>query len=1251
MIFFVIVSGFLTFGPASWAWSTPFEGLFVSQIAIDPADPQRLYALTTYSIGALKSTDGGQNWTQINQGIRSYSLYQIAVHPKDPKIVYIGAGGAGLYKSADGGNSWMEMNDGLQNTDIGKFTFHPEDPEILYIVTSTGLFKSPDSGASWIALNQGDHFTYSQQFQALIVLPTTPPTLYLASSRGLYTRREGDEGWVPVGGPFEDKRVSALAYDPRNGRLYAAVLNRGNSPETLREGGLFIGDDGGRRWSRRGVGLERSWIQTIVPDAADPQRLWIGTTGRGVLLSTDGGRSWQEHNRGLTDPDLDIRTLVQDPRNPRIWYAGSHGAWLFRSSDGGESWAPLPLGPHQTSEEILAVLHEERVSLGADRPSPPPVFAKCNQCHGWTDSGINQNHGSWRVSANRRDWALTVKRMAKNASLTEDEEKQIASFLNRYTDRRTGKTGIVGENGRGGRDEEKLQVAQIAVDPQKAGVLYAATTFGIGVLKSTDGGLNWRQINQGLKSLSSTQIIVDPGQPNLLYLSDGCAGFYVSPDGGRSWEERNDHLQNTEIGRLVLHPTEAGTLYAVTTQGVYKASDYGRKWVAFHQGDTFTHNLEFPSLLVVPTSPPTFYLASSRGLYMRREDDAGWRHVGESFEGKRISALAHDPHTGRLYAAVLSRTESVETLKEGGLFVSEDGGTRWSRLGSGLERDWIQVVLTDPGNSNILYLGTTGRGVLRSMDGGRSWQESNKGLTDPDRDVRALAADPRNPKHLYAGTHGAWVFQSMDGGNTWSPLPLGPHERPEEILARLDREDAQARRETTVHLPASFAKCNQCHGWTDPYLNRHGGLWRVTANRRDWRPTVQRMRESVALTAEEEKEIADFLNGYTSSKRTEKPPGFSDEEIPISIREGAEEEDPVIAWDGRHYLAAWQSNRKDPLNYDLFGRRLRGNGTTLDPQEVAISTAPSNQIFPDIAWGKEEYLVVWQDLRSGRQWEIYGARLLPDGTVRDPEGIPIAVGERNHQYPRVASDGQNFLVVWMEEREGRGWDIAGVRISPEGKLLDQERIFLAKATGDQSHPALAWGKDYYLVVWMDQPSGVSRISGARVAPSGKLLDPQGLVLSRFSTRPGSPTVSWGEKQFIVVWTDQPASTVYTLSGVRVNTSGEVMEQEGFVVESSASLHTFPSVHCAGHDCLVVWEKEQSHGKPTRGIEDLIRDVKGAWIDLSQKTIRPQEIMIAPKAVGNHFTKVASDGQRYLVVWKDYRTGTAASLGRLVTPFR
>ncbi|HTN43632.1 MAG TPA: hypothetical protein VMN77_07530, partial [Nitrospiria bacterium] len=169
----------------------------------------------------------------------------------------------------------------------------------------------------------------------------------------------------------------------------------------------------------------------------------------------------------------------------------------------------------------------------------------------------------------------------------------------------------------------------------------------------------------------------------------------------------------------------------------------------------------------------------------------------------------------------------------------------------------------------------------------------------------------------------------------------------------------------------------------------------------------------------------------------------------------------------------------------------------------------------------------------------------------------------------------------------------------------------------------------------------------RISASGTRLDPNGFVLSRSSVNPSFPAVAWGKDRYLVVWADQPSTVLHTLAGIRVDSSGKVDEANGFVVESSPNLHMFPSARCSGSQCLIVWEKHQSKGKP-RGIQDVIRDVKGAWIDLSQKTVTPREIMIAPNAVGNHFAKVASIGQEFLVVWKDYRNATAASLGRLLT---
>lgn len=377
---------------------------------------------------------------------------------------------------------------------------------------------------------------------------------------------------------------------------------------------------------------------------------------------------------------------------------------------------------------------------------------------------------------------------------------------------------------------------------------------------------------------------------------------------------------------------------------------------------------------------------------------------------------------------------------------------------------------------------------------------------------------------------------------------------------------------------------------------------------------------------------------------------FSRDEIRISVIDQTEEEDPVVSWNGRNFMAVWQSNRKDPQNYDLFAARISPSGRVLDPEGIELSKAPNNQLFPNLAWGGGRHFAVWQDLRSRQRWEIYGARFLPDGKLLDPEGIPLAVGRANARHPQVASDGSDFLAVWMEEGNQTGWDILGARIRADGKVMDRVPIVISRAAGDQAHPVLAWGEDRYLVVWMDAPlEGPSRITAAGVSADGKLMDAEPIILSlNPEGTPGFPAVAWGGGRFLAVWADSNDNGEKNVSGIRLDRKGAPVDRAPLVLDSGVGLLTFPAVQCAGGKCLVVWEADHSEGGEMKGIEDVVRDVRGAFLDLGAEPVRPVGAMIADRAIGNHFSKVATDGRDFLVVWKDYRTGTASSLARRIT---
>lgn len=406
------------------------KGLFITQVALHQDQPERLFALTTYSIGLLRSVDRGETWELANTGIRSFSLYRLVIDPEDSNLVYVGAGGGGLYVSRDGGSTFEERNDGLGNTDIGFLTLHPRRPREVYVVTSTGVYRSPDQGRSWKAWNEGDRFTESQQFQDLLIDTTTSPeTVLLASGRGLFKRREGEPGWSPASPDLTGRQISALVRHPAGDRIWAGVMRDG---KTLAPGGLYESRDAGATWRRFGVGLDSDWIRAIRFDPQNPKIAYLATSTRGVLRSTDGGGTWSSRSEGLGRSD--VRALVVDPSNPRRLYAGTHGAGVYVSSDAGGGWRALDRIPRMSTDEIIAALKRPDPSRRGPDLTPPEAFKKCNRCHGWTDPALNQTaHSLWLMPPNRRDWTKTVRRMSKPAGLDEAESRAVADFLTRYS--------------------------------------------------------------------------------------------------------------------------------------------------------------------------------------------------------------------------------------------------------------------------------------------------------------------------------------------------------------------------------------------------------------------------------------------------------------------------------------------------------------------------------------------------------------------------------------------------------------------------------------------------------------------------------------------------------------------------------------------------------------------------------------------------------------------------------------------------
>jgi hypothetical protein len=172
---------------------------------------------------------------------------------------------------------------------------------------------------------------------------------------------------------------------------------------------------------------------------------------------------------------------------------------------------------------------------------------------------------------------------------------------------------------------------------------------------------------------------------------------------------------------------------------------------------------------------------------------------------------------------------------------------------------------------------------------------------------------------------------------------------------------------------------------------------------------------------------------------------------------------PSIAFDGTNFLVVWEDERINSER-DIFGTRVSQQGEILDPIGIPICTAPSLQTDVKVAWGNQNYLVVWTDYRN-TSYDIYGARIDPEGNVLDPNGFPISTGSSWESFPDVAWDGTNFFVIWSDDKNEISYDIYGTRITSSGEILDPRGIQISFEPTMELFSTIAFNGTTYLVVW------------------------------------------------------------------------------------------------------------------------------------------------------------------------------------------
>ena len=302
-------------------------------------------------------------------------------------------------------------------------------------------------------------------------------------------------------------------------------------------------------------------------------------------------------------------------------------------------------------------------------------------------------------------------------------------------------------------------------------------------------------------------------------------------------------------------------------------------------------------------------------------------------------------------------------------------------------------------------------------------------------------------------------------------------------------------------------------------------------------------------------------------------------------------------------------------------------GEFLIDTNVTYAGAPFGQGYPSVAFDGTDHFVVWQDDRNGNN-DIYGARVSQNGIVLDHTGIVICGSIGEQRYPSVAFDGTNYLVAWADNRNGN-WDIFGARVAPTGLVLDTASIQIFATTATQDEPAVAFGDSNYLVVWEDNQG--YNIYGTRITPDGIVLDTAGIPISTATNYQSSPALIFGDTNFLVVWTDERngAADIY---GTRVEPSGAVVDTAGIAISAAVNVQRRPAVSYDNANFLAVWEDRRNGSE---------YDIYGARVDQSGIVLDSAGIPISMYYDDQVSPSLSFCGTNYLVTWEDYRNDSWA----------